>query len=50
MRRELVLEGVAAIIEGLNPKLIQMKLEAYTQGVAQPATREPRAVRRPVTA
>ena len=27
--RELMLEGVASIVEGLNPKLIQCKLEAY---------------------
>jgi chemotaxis protein MotA len=27
--RELVLEGVAGIVEGLNPKLIRTKLEAY---------------------
>jgi chemotaxis protein MotA len=29
--RELTLEGVAAIVEGLNPKLIRMKLEAYVK-------------------
>jgi chemotaxis protein MotA len=28
-RKELILEGVAAIVEGLNPKLIRIKLEAY---------------------
>src|SRR5258706_3511633 len=28
--RELMLEGVAGIVEGLNPKLIRSKLEAYT--------------------
>jgi chemotaxis protein MotA len=27
--RELMLEGVISIIEGLNPKLIRTKLEAY---------------------
>ena len=27
--KELMLEGVAGIVEGLNPKLIQCKLEAY---------------------
>lgn len=31
-RRELILEGVAGIVEGLNPKLIRAKLSAYTQG------------------
>jgi len=29
--KELILEGVAGIVEGLNPKLIRSKLEAYTQ-------------------
>jgi chemotaxis protein MotA len=28
-RKELILEGVAGIVEGLNPKLIRSKLEAY---------------------
>ena len=27
--RELILEGVIGIVEGLNPKLIRTKLEAY---------------------
>ncbi|MBL8218150.1 MAG: flagellar motor protein [Bryobacterales bacterium] len=30
--KELIVEGVSGIVEGLNPKLIRMKLEAYTQG------------------
>jgi chemotaxis protein MotA len=29
--RELMLEGVSGIVEGLNPKLIRVKLEAYLQ-------------------
>jgi chemotaxis protein MotA len=29
-RKELILEGVLGIVEGLNPKLIRSKLEAYT--------------------
>jgi chemotaxis protein MotA len=33
--RELMLEGVLGIAEGLNPKLIRIKLEAYT-GPSQP--------------
>jgi chemotaxis protein MotA len=33
-RRELILEGVCSIVEGLNPKLIRQKLEAFTQGSA----------------
>ena len=28
--KELIVEGVSAIVEGLNPKLIRMKLEAYS--------------------
>lgn len=32
--RELVLDGVTAIVEGLNPKLIRMKLEAYLDNAA----------------
>jgi chemotaxis protein MotA len=34
-RKEMILEGVAGIVEGLNPKLIRAKLEAYTQGAAE---------------
>ena len=39
--RELMLEGVAGIVEGLNPKLIRSKLEAY-EGEAH-ATKEAKA-------
>jgi chemotaxis protein MotA len=35
--RELMLEGVVAIVEGLNPKLIRTKLEAYARDASQPA-------------
>ena len=28
--KEMIVEGVAAIVEGLNPKLIRTKLEPYT--------------------
>ena len=31
-RKELILEGVSGIVEGLNPKLIRSKLEAYVHG------------------
>ena len=34
--KELVLEGIIGIVEGLNPKLIRIKLEAYAGG-QQPA-------------
>jgi chemotaxis protein MotA len=30
-RMELILEGVCGIVEGLNPKLIRLKLEAFTR-------------------
>lgn len=33
-RKELILEGVSAMVEGLNPKLIHVKLEAYLSGHA----------------
>ena len=47
--RELVLEGVSGIVEGLNPKLIRSKLEAYAREesskknakVAKPAKEKP---------
>jgi chemotaxis protein MotA len=35
--RELMLEGVVAIIEGLNPRLIRTKLEAYARDAGVPA-------------
>jgi chemotaxis protein MotA len=35
-RKELILEGVSGIVEGLNPKLIRAKLESYGQ-VKSPA-------------
>jgi chemotaxis protein MotA len=43
--RELMLEGVLGIAEGLNPKLIRIKLEAYghppaVQRPARPAKRD----------
>jgi chemotaxis protein MotA len=33
--KELMLEGVCSIVEGLNPKLIRVKLDAFTQGEAE---------------
>lgn len=32
--KDLVLEGVVGIVEGLNPTLLRMKLESYNQGAA----------------
>jgi len=31
-RKELIIEAVSGIIEGMNPKLIRMKVEAYSDG------------------
>lgn len=36
--KELIVEGVSGIVEGLNPKLIRMKLEAYSP--APPASKK----------
>lgn len=33
-RHEMILEGVAAIVEGMNPKLIRLKLEAFSPDTA----------------
>ena len=33
--RELMLEGVCSIVEGLNPKLIRVKLDAFAEGEAE---------------
>ena len=38
-RKELILEGVCAIVEGLNPKLVRSKLEAYAPSVREGASR-----------
>jgi chemotaxis protein MotA len=35
-RRELILEGTCGIVEGVNPKLIRQKLEAFTLGAPEP--------------
>jgi chemotaxis protein MotA len=40
-RREMILEGVAGIVEGLNPKLIRAKLECYLHEA--PASKENQA-------
>ena len=36
-RKELILEGILGIVEGLNPKLIRARLEAFTGVPAEPA-------------
>jgi len=35
--KELLLEGVGSILEGMNPKLIRVKLEAFVHGKPKPA-------------
>ena len=35
--KELMLEGVCSIVEGMNPKLIRVKLEAFAEGSGEPA-------------
>lgn len=50
--KELILEGVIGIVEGMNVKLIRSKLEAYNQhgGTAKKAEKAGKAAERPVTA
>lgn len=36
-RQELIIEGVSAIVEGMNPKMIRAKLDAYSQAPARPS-------------
>ena len=52
--RELMLEGVLSIVEGLNPKLIRTKLDAYlrerSEGSAKAAPAKGRAAGQPVSA
>ncbi len=49
--RELMLEGVAGIVEGLNPKLIRSKLEAYGRAEhKEKAAKEPKPAKAPAHA
>src|SRR5579863_1173605 len=45
--KELMLEGVCSIVEGMNPKLIRVKLNAFSDGEAQAPekTKAPQAAR-----
>jgi chemotaxis protein MotA len=43
--KELKLEGVVGIVEGMNPKLIRHKLEAYQRKATNPADVNARARR-----
>jgi chemotaxis protein MotA len=46
--KEMILEGVAGIVEGLNPTLIRMKLETYDRDSAKP--KPPKPVKAPAAA
>lgn len=48
--RELMLEGVAGIVEGLNPKLIRSKLEAYEGQAHAKEAKAPKAGKAPQAA
>ncbi|HWR50586.1 MAG TPA: flagellar motor protein [Bryobacteraceae bacterium] len=39
--RELMLEGISGIVEGLNPKLIRVKLEAFVESKSKPGAKAP---------
>ena len=43
--KELVLEGVIAVAEGLNPRIIENKLEPFKQALGEPAIKQPRQSR-----
>jgi chemotaxis protein MotA len=43
--KELMLEGVVAIVEGLNPKLIRTKLEAYAREAIPNPSKTPARVK-----
>ena len=42
-RKELILEGISGIVEGLNPKLIRAKLEAFARAAPAKEVRETKA-------
>jgi chemotaxis protein MotA len=48
--KELKLEGVIGIVEGLNPKLIRSKLDAYRHEDAPKKSKEEKAQKQPVAA
>jgi flagellar motor component MotA len=43
--REMILEGVVGIVEGLNPKLIRTKLEAYAHAEPPKVGKAPKALK-----
>jgi chemotaxis protein MotA len=48
--KEMIVEGVAGIVEGLNPTLIRMKLEAYDREPVKPKKPKPVAAPQPAIA
>jgi chemotaxis protein MotA len=48
LRKDMILEGVIGIVEGLNPTLIRMKLDAYNPHPAAKKAKAPKAVAAPV--
>ena len=36
MRREMMLEGVISILEGMNPRMLEVKLGGYVQSSNKP--------------
>ena len=45
LRKDMILEGIIGIVEGLNPTLIRLKLDAYNaQPAAKKAKRRPEAI------
>jgi chemotaxis protein MotA len=49
-RKELIVEGVCGIVEGLNPKLIRSKIEAYAHKGAPSGKKEPKLATAPLPA
>jgi chemotaxis protein MotA len=47
LRKDMILEGVIGIVEGLNPTLIRMKLDAYNP---HPAAKKAKTPKTPKTA
>lgn len=48
--KEMILEGVAGIVEGLNPTLIRLKIEAYDREPEKPKKPKPVAAPQPAAA
>ena len=47
LRKDMILEGVIGIVEGLNPTLIRMKLEAYNPHPAAKKAKGPKTAEAP---